>query len=603
MNEKVRAQIRALAALMKAKKEAGQKFVVMLGAGASYSSDVPPTPKIMEELLDKYGEDIEGRDPKERFDKLWKRWKPEDRATFLEPYLDKTPSSGFAKLAELIEAEYFDVVLTFNFDDLLERALSKTMSLRDVKAIIRGETDDRAMATLLGRPEPRFKLFKLHGSLRSSDYFLFDSREMLEYPEAVALLVKDLTRRDIIVCGYAMADLCVVSSFSKQGGSVYCVNPSGAPDNLRGFLQARASHDLTIECPFDDFFDRLHHALFDTAPVDPAGPPPINPFKFLESYEEGDREAFKGRDDEKDEALAHLTSDAPPQVLIVVGDEKVGKTSFAKAGLLAALDDKRYLKRYHRCDEEIEASLPNDLAKLKGMEDVPHDMSTALKQLGALAKQQSRRAVLVLDQFERVLRRYPKAERENRRRFLEELSAGCNDALTLVLVVVSEDAIPVFSEMREPSKETLNLERLEPEEIRQIIEELVAENGLSFESGIIEDIVGKYGESGAYQNPDRLFTLAHVQAVCHILGSKAHVDRATYDRIFQANETALNQAINAYDIIGFLEDFSWHEARQMRNIIKVALRESKERVAKFIKEHYTELLLSSDTLLPDAVER
>src|SRR5438309_11156633 len=109
---------------MKLKKGQGEKFVLMLGAGASMSSGVKSTPTLMEELLQQYGTDLNPADRLEdRFDKLWQRTSDRDRRMFLQPYLDHEPSVGYTKLAALIEAGYFDLALTFNCDDLGDKAL------------------------------------------------------------------------------------------------------------------------------------------------------------------------------------------------------------------------------------------------------------------------------------------------------------------------------------------------------------------------------------------------------------------------------------------------------------------------------------------------
>src|SRR6476646_12128540 len=64
--------VRNLANLMQLKHRSGEKYVLMLGAGASMSSGVKRTPDIMEELLGKYGQDLNGAGRVEdRFDRLW----------------------------------------------------------------------------------------------------------------------------------------------------------------------------------------------------------------------------------------------------------------------------------------------------------------------------------------------------------------------------------------------------------------------------------------------------------------------------------------------------------------------------------------------------
>src|SRR4051812_11009971 len=267
---------------MRLKKRQGDKFVLMLGAGASMSSGVKSTPKLMEELLEQFGADLNGSDRLEdRFDKLWKRTSDSSRRALLEPYLDHEPSVGYAKLAALIEAGYFDLALTFNFDDLVEKALTG-IGFTDFKRVIRGETIEDEMQTLIDAVEPRFKLIKLHGSLESADHFLFDVNEMNEYPPAINTLVNRITSRDLVMCGYGFKDVCVIRAFAQRGGSVVCVNPSGVPRELRPLLKDRRSDDLGIESVSDTFFGDLYNELLAPPVVATTEKAPHNPFKFLE---------------------------------------------------------------------------------------------------------------------------------------------------------------------------------------------------------------------------------------------------------------------------------------------------------------------------------
>ena len=90
---------------MKLKKRQGEKFTLILGAGASMSSGIVSTQKLMEGLLNEFGQDLDPSQPLEdRFDKLWQRTSDGDRSILLQPYLEKTPSAGYTKLAALIDA-------------------------------------------------------------------------------------------------------------------------------------------------------------------------------------------------------------------------------------------------------------------------------------------------------------------------------------------------------------------------------------------------------------------------------------------------------------------------------------------------------------------
>src|SRR5688572_19166959 len=109
-------RIRSLAQFVAVKKNTDRKFVLMLGAGASLSSGVKTTAAIIDELVRKYGKGVSGDSLDDRFDMLWRTASPDDRRLMLGPYLDAAPSSGYRRLADLIQAGYIDVVITFNFD-------------------------------------------------------------------------------------------------------------------------------------------------------------------------------------------------------------------------------------------------------------------------------------------------------------------------------------------------------------------------------------------------------------------------------------------------------------------------------------------------------
>ena len=85
--------------------------------------------------------------------------------------MKKDPSQGYHDLASIIEQGYIDIVITFNFDDLIRKALEKKSI--HVSEIIRGTTEDEKIQKLIETKEPRVKLLKLHGSLYSADTFLF----------------------------------------------------------------------------------------------------------------------------------------------------------------------------------------------------------------------------------------------------------------------------------------------------------------------------------------------------------------------------------------------------------------------------------------------
>src|SRR5215472_1334312 len=244
-------RVKNLAQIMRDKKSAGDRFALMLGAGASLSSGVEPTKRIMQEIVDRYARDYHDGSIEERFGDLWRRSTADDRRLYLAQYLKRKPSAGYGRLAEITRMGYFDVIVTFNFDRLLETAFDDAgfKQIKDYRSVIRGETEINAFAKLVRNDQPKVKIVKFHGSLESADYFLFSEDEMANYPPEIANLLGEITRRDIIICGYAFEDLCVARAFdtSLDAGSIYYVNPSGAgTGQIRGILIGRRSKEKVI---------------------------------------------------------------------------------------------------------------------------------------------------------------------------------------------------------------------------------------------------------------------------------------------------------------------------------------------------------------------
>jgi hypothetical protein len=120
---------------------------------------------------------------------------------------------------------------------------------------------------------------------------------------------------------------------------------------------------------------------------------------------------------------------------------------------------------------------------------------------------------------------------------------------------------------------------LDKDDVAKIIQTLATKGGFEFDQRIIDEMLQSYDQTKGSSAPEQRFTLAHIQTVCHILAATRTVDYESYRHAFDNNLKALHQAINVCDIISFVEDFSWSDAVWFRNMIKVPLKESKERIA------------------------
>lgn len=581
-------KIRALANLIRAKKEqTGKKCVLMLGAGASLSSGVKPTKDIMEGLLAQYGIDLTEGTLRDRFDRLWARADADTRDLFLRSYLELRPSIGYMHLAKLIHEGYFDLVITFNFDQLLEAALREVGST-DSLPIVRGEYhEDALVRKAVESTRPRVKILKMHGGLKGGDSFLFTRGEMHNYPEGIKALIRELTRQDVLVCGYAFEDLCVVRAFSEDGGTIYCVNPSGAPPNLVPFLSKRRSEDWVIRGKpgyFDEFFSELHQELTTGSAQEEK--PRVNPFKFLLSYETRDKDWFCGRR-RLTRTVLEMFSAGPPRVVHLMGPPKAGKTSFVRAGVIANLDPDRSWPVYLRCQGPLDTWFAAAIGRVLPPADEHEDPKAATRRLAASTP---KHVVVVLDQFERVVNRYPETERGQRQ--LRECLNGLWDYAggNLTFVCVGEEdwgylkGIMAARNDHPDDHVDFEIPRLKPKMVRWVIGTLARKAGIQFDPEAIRAIVQKY------ESAPTGFSLGHVQAICNILAESAHVDLNRVEKALDDNGEALDVALNLCDIVSFVEDIPDEVGRTLfRKVMKVIPVESKKVLATYLKDHFSDL--------------
>jgi len=590
--------LKSLAADIQVKKADGQKYVLMLGNGASMGAGVKSAAAIMKAILETREVDFTTENMAEQFDLLWEQLSPDDRGLYLKEHLEVGLTPGYHTLAKLIEEEYIDVILTFNFDKLVEDALLEKKV--EAKVIIHDETEDDKIQKLLDNREPRVKLFKLHGGQGSAD-FKFTTREMLEYPEPIHSIVRNITARNIIVCGYGFQDNCVIKAFATTGGYVVCVNPGGVPFPLRGYLTNRRSQQWGFAVTFDEFFETLYNILHEPPKQQEATKPLVNPFKFLQSFELSDKDALLEREDEKADFMQTLQSDPPPQIVLLAGEPQSGKTSLVKAGLMPLLDTEKYRHLYLRCSQrELPTTAPEEWIKTR-MVPPGAAFSSTLRTLAqdGVAKH----TVVFLDQFERVrdqLRRAIEKDSEitgtqtDKQKELnkqlgeylkDNIFNACGPHLTVVLVINDDLTSPLVKHCATNKVPFLLVPcpHLSSSQVINVVRSLSKKAEIDFDEKIINEMADLYNNKG--------FTLAHVQAVCYLLARASHVTYASYQSF--KDRDVLDKAINACNFISFVEDFSFPDAVWLRNILKVPLKVEKQNIAKFITDHLDELLPSA----------
>jgi hypothetical protein len=616
-------KIRSLAHLIRDKRRfQRKKCTVLLGAGASMSSGVKPTDAMMEGLLRDYGEHYTGPSLRERFDELWKNTDDDTREMYLDQYMKLEPSSGYLRLAELIRDEYFDRVITFNFDRLLESALTKS-GYHDCLVVVRGEYEsDEAVRHKMEAVQPRVKILKMHGGLKGGDTFLFNSAEMDQYKPEMRKLFEELTSEDILVCGYSFTDDCVHSAFSRTGGTVYCVDPK-PPKRLDPILGKRKSTGWVFEGEsgyFDNFFAELSEHLGSPEPAEApaagaaqpqpaaqagangqaaAGPSPKpNPFKFLLSYDTQDCNWFYGRKQEIQELVAKFKS-SPPRVMHLLGSPRVGKTSLVRAGLIPELEALNFFTQYVRCrcPGGYEAALRQALGKVLPGLAADEPIKAAVQRLAESRPNQH--VIIVLDQFERVVGCYKETDSGLRqlRNCLKRLGECASRNLSLVCVVGMELKTPLAIFYQEAvlkaGGEFKIILPLSPRLVGPVIGRIARKAGVEFDKEVLLKLRDVYR--------DQSLSLAHIQAICNMLADEAPVRVARLEEVLRTEKETLDKVLEACDIISFVDDIPDETRRNLfRKVMKVILPESKKVLAAHLQQHFSDVLTPPENAQAEA---
>ena len=131
--------------------------VLLLGAGASVESGIGAMPEIYK---------IFGCSDFETFAKTINSYTPDERYRNLYQFLQtRDPSQitpGYRALASLCAAAYFDLILTTNFDPLMDDALAAAQLWRkDYLLLVNRVIRNDWLARLLPERQPRVKVIKL----------------------------------------------------------------------------------------------------------------------------------------------------------------------------------------------------------------------------------------------------------------------------------------------------------------------------------------------------------------------------------------------------------------------------------------------------------
>lgn len=236
--------------------------VLLLGAGASKGAGLAA----MEELFVRIGLNPKDADVRERFCDYISRRPAAARYELLEDHLQSLDpgavTPGYRALADLCASRFFDLVLTANFDPLLDDALaSANLKRRHYVLLINGVIRPERMNLLLSQPEPRLKIIKLHGDLFYRQ-MAWTAAEMDDYLESIwPQLSTAVAGRDFLTVGYSLKDARILSLVLGAGGKVWFTNYSEYPDHLSAKDRKSLEEVVSTECAFETLFTRLAQEL------------------------------------------------------------------------------------------------------------------------------------------------------------------------------------------------------------------------------------------------------------------------------------------------------------------------------------------------------
>lgn len=237
-----------------------QPPVVLLGAGASAAAGLA-TMKALYAFTGVAGFEefvafLETRSDNERYRLL---------SDFLQTQDPHEVTPGYQALAALCGHAYFDVVLTTNFDPLLDDALATArLRRKDYLLLINGVLRPDRLRWLLSSRSPRVKVVKLHGDLFHR-FMAWTPAEMDAYLRDIGPALNTfLATRDFLVVGHSLRDERIAELVTGAGGAIWFVNPSPAPEELQ------ADHDLRSVVGEGMGFEKLFTTLADRLGAAPA---------------------------------------------------------------------------------------------------------------------------------------------------------------------------------------------------------------------------------------------------------------------------------------------------------------------------------------------
>lgn len=212
-----------------------ETLTVLIGAGCSLtsSSNDITTVGIITKLVCRYCSQNEMPQNwvelyKKFVNNVWQGQGELERIHMLETFFEHmSPSIGYQTLRWLVEQQYVTNIITTNFDNMIDKALSGL----SYHLIVGTHEENIGM-------NPNFTLIKAHGDLKFGQ-LRFAPDELTQLPDLLIKRIRELTHTTVFVVGYRGQDIGLLNALDQRKDySAYWASPK-KPDQLDSYENKR----------------------------------------------------------------------------------------------------------------------------------------------------------------------------------------------------------------------------------------------------------------------------------------------------------------------------------------------------------------------------
>ena len=260
------------------KTATGYGATVLLGPRASCRSGIPSWPDLAARVCQKLRIPADQASPVNALSSSLRHSQvaySQVHTVLQELLRDKTPSLGYAHLAQLVKDGLISTVLTTGWDSMLERAILRLVPYGHFRVLVRGEMPDTAVAEALEWRKNLPTVVKLQGDLQTR-LFLLGEAGPRRFQAELGKCLTEVTSGCTYVAGQSAHDSSVLSAILNargNAGKLYHVRHPLTPGDIDRTLEraqavvmkgiqpsvVAAGEDVNVG-DFDSFFTQLNLA-------------------------------------------------------------------------------------------------------------------------------------------------------------------------------------------------------------------------------------------------------------------------------------------------------------------------------------------------------